>query len=183
MEDLSSLEGRVRRCVRYKSGKGGRRVCAHYSAGPGRPRGRRKAGITRKFYERSTTRKRARGIRVCRKVPGKSRKVCYIRHLRGSGSTYTVRRRSRRAASATSRRRRTTTARRRRTVVRASRRTRKRVTTRRRPKSANVLYRQGQAAIIRGQKMISRANKKAGTSSGPFSGLGGRRRSRRRRRR
>lgn len=65
MDDLSLLEGRLRHCVRYRKGKKGKTVCASYSAGPGGPRGRRKASITRKFRETSTTKKRAH--RVCRK--------------------------------------------------------------------------------------------------------------------
>ena len=73
--NLSSLEGRLRHCVRYKKGKKGKKVCAKYRAGPGSPKGRRKASIRRKFVERSTTKKRA--SRTCMKW-GKSggRKVC-----------------------------------------------------------------------------------------------------------
>lgn len=74
---LGSLEGRVRRCIRYKTGKGGRKVCAKYAAGPGRPRGRKKAGIKRKFVERSTTKKRAK--RVCAKYGKKAGKRRCIR--------------------------------------------------------------------------------------------------------
>ena len=75
--DLSALEGRLRHCVRYKRSKSGKKVCAKFRAGPGRPKGRRKAGIRKKFVERSTTKKRA--SRTCmkwkaRKVKG--RKVC-----------------------------------------------------------------------------------------------------------
>ena len=74
MKGLGTLEGRVRHCVRYKVGTGGKKVCAKYRAGPGRPKGRRKISIKRKFVERSTTKKRA--SRVCakrakRKVKGR----------------------------------------------------------------------------------------------------------------
>jgi hypothetical protein len=81
---LRSLEGRLRHCIRYKTGKGGRKVCAKYRAGPGKPKGRKKAGIKRRFVERSTTKKRAHrtcakwgksnGRRVCRKWRHSSRK-------------------------------------------------------------------------------------------------------------
>jgi hypothetical protein len=59
---LAALEGRVRHCIRYTK-KSGKKRCAKFSAGPGNPRGRRKVGITRKFRETSTTKRRAK--RVC----------------------------------------------------------------------------------------------------------------------
>lgn len=63
--NLASLEGRLRHCVKYKTAKGGRKRCAKFSAGAGKPRGRKKAGILSRFYERSTTKRRAK--RVCAK--------------------------------------------------------------------------------------------------------------------
>ena len=63
--NLASLEGRLRHCVRYKTAKGGRKRCAKFGAGSGSPRGRKKAGILSRFYERSTTKKRAK--RICTK--------------------------------------------------------------------------------------------------------------------
>jgi len=75
MRGLGTLEGRLRRCIRYKIGKGGKKVCAKYRAGPGAPKGRRKAGIKRRFVERSSTKKRAH--RICAKYgKRKGRRVC-----------------------------------------------------------------------------------------------------------
>lgn len=73
MFGLGSLEGRLRHCVRYKTGKKGRKVCGKYSAGPGNPRGRKKAGIKSKFYERSKTKKSAH--KTCAKWGRKSAKT------------------------------------------------------------------------------------------------------------
>jgi hypothetical protein len=73
-EDLG-LEGRLRHCARYKTAKDGKKRCAKFSAGPGKPRGRKRAGIKSRFYERSTTKKRSK--RVClKRVTVKGRKVC-----------------------------------------------------------------------------------------------------------
>lgn len=79
-EALAALEGRLRHCLRYKTAKGGRKVCAKFAAGPGRPKGRKKAGIKRRFYERSTTKKRAHKICSLRKVRDQARrkKVCRL---------------------------------------------------------------------------------------------------------
>lgn len=76
-DDLGALEGRVRHCLQWKGTKRGKR-CASYAAGPGKPRGRKAAGIKRRFYEQSTTRKRAHKICFMRKVKGQARrkKVC-----------------------------------------------------------------------------------------------------------
>jgi hypothetical protein len=93
--NLSSLEGRLRHCIRYKRGKGGKKVCAKFRAGPGKPKGRRKAGIKRKFVERSTTTKRS--SRSCakwgrgkggRKVCRKWRNVAKTRVVRGKRKPY-----------------------------------------------------------------------------------------------
>jgi len=66
-DELAALEGRLRHCIKYKdSGKTKR--CAKFSAGPGRPRGRKSAGITRRFVERSTTKKRAHKICLKRRT-------------------------------------------------------------------------------------------------------------------
>jgi hypothetical protein len=102
-DDLGALEGRLRHCVRYKTGKGGRKVCAKYRAGPGRPKGRRKAGIKRRFYERSKTKKRASStcLRWSRKSPKTGRKRCLKRRyapktrvVRGRRRPYRAKRKS-----------------------------------------------------------------------------------------
>jgi len=94
-DELAALEGRLRHCVRYK-GSGAKKRCAKFSAGPGRPKGRKKAGIARRFYERSTTKRRAHKICSLRKVKGQARrkKVCRFvsaKVWRASKSRRTVR--------------------------------------------------------------------------------------------
>lgn len=159
MDDLSSLEGRLRHCVRRVRGKNGKMRCASYKPGPGRL-----VGKNLKNFKRSTTKKRPAKVRVCRKIKGQKKRTCYWRYLTAAQARRTRKRVSRKATVGKG-------------VYRASRKSRKTV-SKRRVKSANQLYRQGQAAIARGQKMIARANKKAG-AGGPMGGLEGVRRHRR----
>ncbi len=169
MDELSSLEGRLRHCVAYK----GNGRCERYAPGPGKPnaRARKRAGITRKFYEKSTTRKKAARTWVCRKVKGQKKRSCGWRYLTAAQARSTRKRTYRKATGG------------RKGVYRASRKSRK-VVSKRRKISANQLYRQAAAAAEKGRKLLARANKKAGSESGPMSGLEGlrRRRSTRRRR-
>ncbi len=167
MDELSSLEGRIRHCIGpYKKGR-----CTRFAPGPGKPnaRARKRAGITRPFYERSTTRKKAARVRVCRKIKGQKKRRCTWRYLTAAQARSTQKRTYRRATGGKG-------------VYRASRKSRK-VVSKRRKISANQLYRQAAAAAEKSRKLLARANKKAGGGSGPIGGLEGLRRRRATRRR
>lgn len=69
---LGEVAGVVNHCTKYKT-VNGKRKCASFGRGGGKPsaRARKAAGITRKFYETSTIRKRKP-----RKNPRGLKKVC-----------------------------------------------------------------------------------------------------------
>ena len=73
------VSGHVNHCVKYKRLPSGKRRCMRFGRPGGRPRGRKAAGITTPFYERSKKRK----LRA-RTGPGRS-KVCIRRKRAKNG--------------------------------------------------------------------------------------------------
>lgn len=171
MDELSSLEGRLRHCVAYK----GNGRCKRYAPGPGKPnaRARKRAGITRKFYEKSTTRKKAARTWVCRKVKGQKKRSCGWRYLTAAQARSTRKRTYRKATGG------------RKGVYRASRKSRKVASTRRKH-GANFYARRAESLEKKAAKARAMALKKAGGVGhgrvmGGLEGLRRRRSTRRRR--
>lgn len=163
MDELSSLEGRLRHCVaRKKNGK-----CKRFAPGPGRLVGR-----NLKNYKRSTTKKNPAKVRVCRKIKGQKKRHCYWRYLTAAQARKTRKRVYRKAAG-------------RKGVYRASRKSRKVASTRRRH-GANFYARRAESLEKKAAKARAMALKRAGGVGhgrvmGGLEGLRRRRSTRRRR--